>query len=161
MIPGGTTSTSLPRSLTNWSRIWLSFIPACSMLIIFCLSRLHSGQPGCIWQSICCLQPQLQLSFPAMALIWRVSHGGVVCASANTVTSAIKKLTFNSFMRTCHGNYLGAGPNQPGLAGNQANDGAEQHHPVADPNPAHERKHIGVQYDGVPVGIGSAGKVHV
>src|SRR5579884_424584 len=160
-VPGGTTRTSWPCSWTNWSRIWLSFIPDCSIWAIFCLFALHSGQPGCIWQAIFCLQPQLHFSFAAMALISLVSHWGAVWAHASAARIAASKLTLNLFMRSCNPHDFGLRVHQPGLARDQTDKRAGQHHPIPDPDPAHQRKHVGIQHHRVLIRIRGARKVHV
>src|SRR6185295_14038307 len=113
-----------------------------------------------ITQSMRRWHPQLQLSIPAMWLTAGLSYSVAVWARHSAVAIAIRRLAFDvlrifPYLLAGHSDDLGPRKHQLGLAGDQADDGAEKHHPIADPHPAHQRINVYLQDDVVIARAGS------
>src|SRR5579864_6066544 len=117
------------------------------MARILVLFIWHTGQrpSGGMRQAMFNLQPQLQLSLAATRLTAGDSSSVAVCARAAMVIKTTSKLVLNfgMFIRDCH--YFRSRPHVTGLARDQADDSAEQDHPVADPDPVHQREDVGLE----------------
>src|SRR4029078_11795277 len=151
---------SLPFSATNRSRICWSLMPDFCMLTILALLVLHTGQPGGITQAIFWLQPQLHFSFDAMRLICGESISVAVWATAAAIMMAIRKLLFHLCMFPRDRYHFRARIYQTALAGDQADDGADQNSPISDPDPAHQREHVGLQHRALAV-VGCAAQIQI
>src|SRR6185369_5381904 len=135
------------------------------------LAALQTGQipVGGMTQSMRRWQPHVQLSMPATWLTSGLSYSVAVWARHRAVATAIRRLAlhvlttevlrissyfFCSYLLAGHAHDFRSREHQLGLAGDQADDGAEQHHPVADPHPAHQRIHVHLQDDVVVIRAG-------
>src|SRR5665213_804208 len=128
------------------------------------LAALHTGQipVGGMTQSMRRWHPHVQLSMLATGLTSGLSYSVAVCARHRAVATITKRLALyvlrifpyflgpyflgpyflGPYFLAGHAHDFGSWEHQPGLARDQADDGAEQHHPVADPHPAHQRIHV-------------------
>src|SRR5262249_15994741 len=116
-------------------------LPSFNMLAMRILPALQTGQipVGGMTQSIRSLHPQLQVSLPEIRMTSGASYSFAVCARLIAVAAAMRTLALNLLMLLSDPHYFRPRPHQLLLARNHANDRAEEHNPVADPNPAHQR----------------------
>src|SRR5579862_2585231 len=123
---------------------------------------LHTGQipVGGITQAMFRWQPQLHWSFPAILTTSGLSYSVAVCATHRTVAAAINKLAFHLRMLPRYLHNFGARIYQPALARDHADEGAKQHDPIADPDPAHQRENVGLK-DIAAFSIPGSGEINV
>src|SRR6185369_1477399 len=135
-------------------------MPDFCMLTILSLLVLQTGQPGGMTQAMLWLHPQLQCSFAAMRLICGESISVAVCPSAAAIMTASRRLLFHLRMFPRDRHHFRPRIDQTALAGDQADDGADQDSPISNPDPTDQREHTGLQHRAFAV-IGGASEIQV
>src|SRR6185312_13752240 len=95
-----------------------------------------------------------------MRLICGESISVAVCPSAAAIMTASRRLLFHLRMFSCNRHYFCPRIYQTALAGDQADDGADQDSPISDPDPAHQREYIRLEHRAFAV-VGRAREVQV
>src|SRR5437588_5066204 len=95
-----------------------------------------------------------------MRLICGESISVAVWPIAATTMTAIRKLLFHWRMFPRYRYHFRPWIHQTTLAGDQADEGADQDSPISNPDPTHQREDVGLK-DGAFAIVGGAGKIQV